>query len=195
MQVVRSLKQSRAGRRRTWVSLAWASALVLAASSAQATSLGFEESEGVPFGTGTVQVLGTTWTGGSARTIGSPLLYADGVQAYFIDSLFGSGAGQVVFDTPVTEVAFVFSWSEDLGIPLGSGEYFDELNNSLGVFSAQVADGMDTVMTELASGTPIARISFVGGVVDAVSWTPVPEPSTAALLGLGLLAVTVGRRA
>jgi uncharacterized protein (TIGR03382 family) len=154
---------------------------------------------GVDFGVSDFCYGGSDWTGGQVLTVGSPLLYNSGHMTYFVDALDGeggSGSAEVLFDPPVSEAGFTFSFSNDLGIPLSQGEYFDEADASLGTFDAQDANGMDTPRTELAHAAGISRISFGGGVVDTFVSFPLPEPggTLSAVAGFAALSALVRRR-
>ncbi len=161
------------------------------------SNTGPEEGVTVP-GVTDFSFVGSNWTGGSVR-----------------DTNFGLGIYQVVpsrelgvvtFDQPIDSVEFLFVAGTAF-IGHGRATVFNASADviasieALDVFSIPV-DPVDPIgavssfLFRLDPDEPIARIEFDGGEIALFTFTPVPEPTSGALVALGatLLAARRGRR-
>jgi hypothetical protein len=119
-------------------------------------------------------VFGSTWTGGTAMTVGIPSLYASGIAAYHL-----SGQGSVTFAEFVDSATVFFVHSAGEGPFTATARDVDGL--SLGEVSSRQATsfGDPANFVTLDPASDIARIEFSGGHLDNFTFTTtgVPVPS------------------
>lgn len=97
-------------------------------------------------------------------------------------------ASQVWWQNQVLAEEFASLVEDALGLPQGggtAGPYF--------VFDIGATSGQGVQWNHTTSETQAASLSLTGGFVLAVA-VPIPEPTTALLLAIGLIGMALGRR-
>ncbi len=159
--------------------------------------------EGVtPRGTREFSFMGSNWMGGAIRLTLSPL------PTYTVITF--TEIGTVTFDDPIDSVEFLF-FSGTAETPRGRATAFNSAGDPIQAVDAldlrdlqgfnvqgfdATAPPVDEHFVRLDPNEPIARIVFEGGIISHFTFTPVPEPTTGALVALGatLLAARSTRR-
>jgi cyclophilin family peptidyl-prolyl cis-trans isomerase len=127
-----------------------------------------------PTGTSVFTHKGSNWTGGE-------VIAARNAQNQLLDSALGSfdsgvylvngQAAQVVFDTPIDKVNFFYV--HGLGVPAGTATAFDASGNVLGSVNTSAASTFAAAgnFKTLDFASPIKRITFTSGIIDAFDYT------------------------
>lgn len=129
---------------------------------------------------------------GEAKTVGAPLLYTSGLNAWMIDS---GETGEIIFETPA---ALVDLWFRDQSPDALSDLIFYAPDDSV---IAEFTGSAFMFQNVVVSGVgPIARItltnnaSFGYSVIDDFGFTAIPAPAGAAVFGLAGLVFARRRR-
>ncbi len=175
-----------AGRKHILESIGVLVLAVAAPAIAEATSVTiFFDNEGpeagiTALGTTDFSFMGSTWTGGVIHPVGLP-----GHSYAVAPKGGGEVAAWVTFDEPVDSVEFTL-FGFTAVIAEGFATAFDADDNP--IESVHTGAGVDLVV-RLDPDIPIARIGFLVGFIDNFTFTPVPEPTTGALVALGATAL------
>lgn len=142
----------------------------------EATTIFFDNRDGesgiTSRGTREFEFAGSRWSGGVVETESILPLYASGSFSYEMEP----GGGEVAFDVPIASVRFFFV--HGFGFPPGTARALDESGQELGTVESRAATNFADPdnFVEISSGTPIARVTFSGGVVDNFTFTPTVVP-------------------
>ncbi len=130
---------------------------------------------------------------GEAKTIGAPLLYTSGLNAWMVDM---GMTGEIIFETPAASVDL---WYRDQSTFTTSVlTFYDTDDNILIQFNGSVATFQNIVVSGMG---PISRITlendgmFGYAVIDDFGFTAIPAPGALGLLGIGAIAAGRRRRA
>lgn len=130
---------------------------------------------------------------GQAKTIGAPLLYTSGLNAWMVD--VGETA-EILFETPAASVDL---WYRDQSqFTTSVMTFFDPDDNMIAQFNGTVTMFQNIQVSGIG---PIARITLANNgqfgyaVIDDFGFTAIPGPAGAALFGLAGLGLMRRRRA
>ncbi len=162
------------------------------------SSFEFFDSDGFTLG---VAPFTAAFTGGEAKSIGVPPLYKSGLNSFMIAN---GQTATIVFATPAEAVEFyVKQQASDVGGDINVFDADDNLLQSIEV-TALTNDVFQNVALDQGSlGAAVDRITLTNNstastaeylVIDDFSFRAIPEPVSAALLGVGGLVLMRRRR-